>query len=147
MKTLFKSGGVLGLALFAAPAVAHPGRAADNGFVSARSAASVVSTGPLLADASNTRMRIGLTLLAPRPGAAERLPAPGELEFPASPSAVMCRSDDHGYRECRTPFHGPVALSREVATTRCVEDVNWGWRNGAVWVDRGCSAVFVRTGG
>jgi hypothetical protein len=146
MKTLLKPGCALALALFATPAAAQVDRAADNVFASASFTASTVPTGPLLAGASRAQMRIGLTLVAAQAGASERLPTPAELEFPASPNAVMCRSDDHGYRECRTPFHGPAALSREVATTRCVEDVNWGWRNGAVWVDRGCSAVFVRTG-
>jgi hypothetical protein len=47
---------------------------------------------------------------------------------------------------CRTPFHGPVTLSREVSATRCIEHRNWGWRDGAVWVDQGCGAVFVRVG-
>lgn len=147
MKTLLKPGCALALALLAAPAAAHVGRVAGDVFAPVPHFISSVPTGPLFAGASRAQMRIGLTVVAAQPGVAERLPAPAELEFPASPNAVMCRSDDHGYRECRTPFRGPVALSREVAATRCVEDVNWGWRNGAVWVDRGCSAVFVRIGG
>lgn len=88
-------------------------------------------------------MRVGLVLVA-----ADELqatpPAPSQLDFPASPSAVMCRSDTEGYRECATPFRGRVVLSREVDDTRCVEGRNWGWREGAVWVDHGCSAVFLR---
>jgi hypothetical protein len=146
MRVRFTPGCVLFLALLAAPAAARVDRPADDLFASARLTASAVPSGPLLAGASRSQMRVGLTIVAAQPSAAEPLPTPAELDFPASPNAVMCRSDDHGYRECRTPFPGPVVLSREVATTRCVEDINWGWRNGAVWVDRGCSAVFVRTG-
>jgi len=111
---------------------------------------SVVVT--LLADASSSRMRIGLTLVPSVPAEAA-VPGPASLGYPASPNAVLCRSDDQGrsddqanrgYRECRTPFKGPVTLSREVGASRCIEDHNWGWREGAVWVDRGCGAVFVR---
>ena len=106
----------------------------------------------LLADASSSRMRIGLTLIPSGPAEAS-VPEPASLGYPASPNAVLCRSDDQGnrgdradrgYRECRTPFKGPVTLSREVGATHCIEDHNWGWREGAVWVDRGCGAVFVR---
>ena len=109
----------------------------------------VVST--LLADTSSSRMRIGLTLVPAGP-ADTPVPEPASLGYPASPNAVLCRSDDQGrgdkvgrgYRECRTPFKGPVTLSREVGATRCIEDHNWGWRDGAVWVNQGCGAVFVR---
>ena len=100
----------------------------------------------LLADASSSRMRIGLTLVASAPADAA-VPEPASLGHPASPNAVLCRSDAHdsrGYRECRTPFHGRVVLSREVGATRCIEHRNWGWHDGAVWVDQGCGAVFVR---
>lgn len=92
---------------------------------------------------TSAQLRIGLVLVA-----ANELqtvpPAPSQLDFPASPSAVLCRSDAAGYRECATPFRGRVLLSREVDNTRCVEGRNWGWREGAVWVDRGCAAVFLR---
>ena len=90
-------------------------------------------------------MRVGLTVVAAE-SMTVALPEPSSLGYPASPVAVMCQSDDHGYRECRTPFHGPVTLSREVASTRCVEGRNWGWQEGTVWVDQGCAAVFVRVG-
>jgi hypothetical protein len=100
---------------------------------------------PMVASSSSAQMRVGLTLAPPdSPGA--RLPDPASLDFPASPNAVLCHSPDQGYRECRTPFRGPVKLSREVTGTRCIEDRNWGWRNGAIWVDQGCGAVFLRIG-
>lgn len=92
---------------------------------------------------ASAQMRIGLVMVA-----ADALqavpPVPSELDFPASPSAILCRSDTAGYRECATPFRGKVVLSRELDNTRCVEGRNWGWREGAVWVDHGCAAVFLR---
>lgn len=92
--------------------------------------------------ASSSRMQVGLTLVS---GPTEAvLPDPASLDFPASASAIRCESEDQSYRECRTPFHGPVTLAREVSGTRCIEDENWGWREGRVWVDRGCAAVFMR---
>lgn len=97
------------------------------------------------AGTSSGQMRVGLTIVDPQQ-AAEPLPVPAELDFPASPHAVLCDAKGQGYRECRTPFRGPVQLSRETAGTRCVENRTWGWREGAVWVDGGCAAVFMRTG-
>lgn len=103
---------------------------------------------PLMAEVSTGVMRVSLRVVP----AGEALPIgtpvpePSSLRHPASPNAVLCRSDDHGYRECQTPFRGRVTLSREITATRCVEHRNWGWREGAVWVDQGCGAVFVRVG-
>lgn len=94
------------------------------------------------AGASSARMQVGLTLVSP--GEETALPDPSSLDFPASANAIRCESESRGYRECRTPFHGPVTLAREVSATRCVEDENWGWHQGRVWVDRGCAAVFMR---
>lgn len=97
------------------------------------------------AGTSQGQLRVGLTIADPSQVEAP-LPDPAELDFPASRNAVLCDGQGRGYRECRTPFRGPVTLSREIATTRCVEDRNWGWREGLVWVDGGCAGVFMRTG-
>lgn len=91
----------------------------------------------------SAQMRVGLVLVA-ADDLPDAPPAPDQLDFPASPSAVLCSSDAAGYRECATPFRGRVVLSRELDDTRCVEGRNWGWREGAVWVDHGCAAVFLR---
>lgn len=91
----------------------------------------------------SAQMRVGLVLVAADDFPAAP-PAPDQLDFPASPSAVLCSSDAAGYRECATPFRGRVVLSRELDNTRCVEGRNWGWREGAVWVDHGCAAVFLK---
>lgn len=144
MTTSFKRGSwALCLAMLAIPAAAsgEPARVIVTGDASPR----VVV--PQLASASSTRMRIGLTLVAAEP-ADTPLPDPASLGYPASPNAVLCRSDDQGYRGyrvCRTPFQGRVTLSREVGATHCIEHRNWGWHDGAVWVDQGCGAVFVST--
>lgn len=144
MTTSFKRGGwALCLAMLAIPAAAHNGP--PNRVIVTGHASSGIAV-PLLADASSGRMRIGLTLLAPDSAepADAPLPEPASLGYPASSNAVLCHSDDQGYRECRTPFQGRVSLSREVGATRCIEHRNWGWHDGAVWVDQGCGAVFVR---
>ncbi|MFP7724137.1 DUF3011 domain-containing protein [Lysobacter sp. D1-1-M9] len=95
--------------------------------------------GPMLAGTSRGQMRVGLTIVAPADE-----PAADEEGFAGLDAEVRCESSDLGYRECRTPFRGAVKLSHELSEVICVEGGNWGWRAGAVWVDRGCSAVFVK---
>lgn len=92
---------------------------------------------------SSAQFRVGLVLVA-ADELQQPLPTPAQLDFPASANAVMCRSDTSAYRECATPFRGNVVLSRELGGTGCVEGGNWGWREGAVWVDQGCAGVFLR---
>ena len=105
--------------------------------------ASVAASTVPIAGRSSSQIRVGLVLVAPDELQAP-LPAPAQLDFPASPSAVMCRSQTSAYRECATPFRGNVVLSREFGGTGCVEGGNWGWREGVVWVDHGCAAVFLK---
>lgn len=96
--------------------------------------------GPMLAGTSRGTMRVGLTIVAP-PQAADDATIPLD---PATASAhVRCDSPGLGYRECALPFRGPARLSHEVSEVMCVEGGNWGHRDGVVWVDRGCSGVFV----
>ena len=97
------------------------------------------------AAASSGVMRVGLTLVDEQ--VSLRLSDPASLDFPATARAIRCESDGQRYRECQTPFHGPVTLAREVSGTRCIRDQNWGWREGRVWVDQGCAAVFVTAAG
>ncbi|MBF6025685.1 DUF3011 domain-containing protein [Lysobacter niastensis] len=145
MTTRWKhTGWAFGLTLLTIPAAAHIGRD-ERAFAERRP---MQAAAPLmLADATSGRMLIGLTIVSPQEQASDApLPEPASLGYPASRNAVLCHSDDHGYRECMTPFHGRVSVSREVSSTRCIENRNWGWREGAVWVDQGCGAVFVRVG-
>jgi len=138
---------VLGLlACLSLPAAAHYGRSTSTPVVPQ---AAVASTGlaysQWYAGASSGVMRVGL-ILVDGPSASP-LPDPASLDFPATSRAIRCESAGRGYRECQTPFHGPVTLAREVSGTRCIQDQNWGWREGRVWVDQGCAAVFVTTAG
>ncbi|MFZ3042702.1 MAG: DUF3011 domain-containing protein [Thiobacillus sp.] len=128
------------------PSAGHYGR----GERAPLAATSAAASAPLAqsrwhAGAASGVMRVGLVLVD-APSQAPPLPDPASLDFPATSRAIRCESDSQQYRECQTPFRGPVRLAREVSGTRCVEDQNWGWREGRVWVARGCSAVFVRIG-
>ncbi|MFD0739157.1 DUF3011 domain-containing protein [Lysobacter koreensis] len=125
------------------PAVAHYGQGEAARIVPATGSAQP-GYPQWHAGAAGGRMRVGLTLIAEP--TESPLPDPASLDFPATSRAIRCESEGQRYRECRTPFRGPVTLAREVSGTRCVEDENWGWREGAVWVDRGCAAVFLRIG-
>lgn len=141
--------GLIGLALLLAslamPAAAHYARTPTASLPAAAAvhAARNPRSGWYAGRASGS-MRVGLTLVGEQ--GEKTLPDPAGLGYPATPRAIRCESGARGYRECRTPFRGPVTLAREVSDTRCVEDHNWGWREGTVWVDRGCAAVFVRIG-
>jgi hypothetical protein len=66
---------------------------------------------------------------------------------PGSGASVLCESQNHRYRECRTNFRGNAVLSENISDTRCVEGQNWGSRDGMVWVDRGCKGRFVQGSG
>lgn len=127
------------------PAAAHYGRGELAPFAPTSAAASAPwAQSQWHAGASSGVMRVGLVLVDEQSQAP--LPDPASLDFPATSSAIRCESDGQRYRECQTPFRGPVALAREVSGTRCIEGENWGWREGRVWVDQGCSAVFIRIG-
>lgn len=133
------------LACLSLPAAAHAGRSASApGLPAATVATTGLAHSQWFAGASSGVMRVGLILVDDASAAA--LPDPASLDFPATSRAIRCESEGQRYRECRTPFRGPVTLAREVSGTRCVEDQNWGWREGQVWVDQGCAAVFVTSG-
>lgn len=129
--------GLLGLTLVIFPAAAQIDSEVPH--VEPRAPGSAVSSSGL--------MHIGLTITPPQalPSDAS-YPDPASLGHPATRNAVLCHSDDNGYHECVTPFRGRVSVSREVSDIRCVEGRSWGWREGFVWVDQGCGAVFVRVG-
>ena len=64
-------------------------------------------------------------------------PGPGPI------ASMVCESNDGRYRECRTGFRGPAAITQNISSTRCLEGQNWGSRLGMVWVDKGCRGRFV----
>ena len=135
--------GMLTLALCALPMLAaarvDAPRAAGVDLPVAAAPGLLRQAGPMLAGASRGTMRVGLTIVAP-----PEADASGAALDPAAEAAqVRCDSPGLGYRECALPFRGAARLSHEVSEVMCVEGGNWGHRNGVVWVDRGCSAVFV----
>ena len=57
---------------------------------------------------------------------------------------LRCESHDGQYNFCNT--YGNVSsaqLRRQLSDTSCRLNVSWGYRNGGIWVDRGCRAEFV----
>ena len=71
------------------------------------------------------------------------------LAFTALPAAaqstVLCESLDGKYRECRLDGVGIATLARQVSDNACIEGQTWGYRDGRIWVDRGCRAQFTLT--
>ena len=59
---------------------------------------------------------------------------------------VRCESDGNAYRECRTNFRGRAVVQRQLSSTRCYENQNWGQRPGVIWVRSGCRAEFRDSG-
>ena len=63
------------------------------------------------------------------------VPATAETTF-------RCESMDGKYKECRAVGDGSVFIAKQLSDTRCVQGETWGWRDGVLWVDRGCRADF-----
>jgi len=59
---------------------------------------------------------------------------------------VTCESANGAYRECRTNFRGRAVVQRNLSSTRCSENQNWGQRQGMIWVRGGCRAEFRDSG-
>ena len=60
-------------------------------------------------------------------------------------TTVRCESTDGRYRECDIDGIGRIALTRRLSDTSCVEGESWGFRDGKVWVSKGCRAEFALT--
>lgn len=61
--------------------------------------------------------------------------------------SIECRSTDYRYNRCDTDWRD-ARLVRQLSGSRCVRGQTWGIdRRGNVWVDRGCSGVFVEARG
>jgi hypothetical protein len=60
--------------------------------------------------------------------------------------AVECVSHNFSYVRCEVPWRD-ARLVRQLSDTACIRGQNWGIRQGALWVDRGCGGRFVATGG
>lgn len=57
--------------------------------------------------------------------------------------SVTCASDHGDYRTCAwNERYGRPRLLEQHSQTACTEGRTWGYRNGQVWVDRGCRGRF-----
>ncbi len=57
-------------------------------------------------------------------------------------STVLCESRGGGYRECYSGFSDSPVIVEQLSGSLCVEGRTWGHRPGAIWVSKGCRAVF-----
>ena len=64
----------------------------------------------------------------------------------ATGGTIRCESTNNAYRECRTNFRGRAVVQRNLSSTRCTENQNWGQRQGMIWVRSGCRAEFRDSG-
>lgn len=56
---------------------------------------------------------------------------------------IQCESSDGRLRTCGSNLVGRAQLQRQISKQRCVENSNFGLRNGSVWVNGGCRGVFL----
>lgn len=71
--------------------------------------------------------------MGPGPG-----PGPGGQQV-----SVQCESTDGRLRTCGSNLVGRATLQRQISNQRCIENSNFGLRNGSVWVNNGCRGVFL----
>jgi len=55
---------------------------------------------------------------------------------------ATCESKDGRYRECSVSFTGRAQISRQLSSSACVYNRDWGQRLGMIWVSNGCRAEF-----
>lgn len=55
---------------------------------------------------------------------------------------VRCESTGHDRQRCRVDTRGGVRLVRQISSTTCRQDRNWGYDRNGIWVDNGCRADF-----
>ncbi|CAN7251166.1 DUF3011 domain-containing protein [Phyllobacterium sp. LjRoot231] len=55
--------------------------------------------------------------------------------------SVRCESRKFRYRECDADMRRP-RIARQLSKTPCIAGDSWGYNRGAIWVDKGCAAVF-----
>lgn len=60
----------------------------------------------------------------------------------ASGPQVTCESVGNQHVECPMDTRGNVRVVRQLSHSPCTEGVSWGLSKHAVWVERGCRAVF-----
>lgn len=60
---------------------------------------------------------------------------------------LRCESVDGKYHECGNKLYGTPQVVQQLSSTHCTLDRNFGLRNGKLWVNLGCRAVFKVTDG
>ncbi|MDR6631539.1 hypothetical protein J2X72_000310 [Phyllobacterium sp. 1468] len=55
--------------------------------------------------------------------------------------SVKCESRNFRYRECDADMRRP-RVARQISKRPCIAGDSWGYNRGAIWVDKGCAAVF-----
>ena len=67
----------------------------------------------------------------------------GLFSLASKAEVIHCASEGYRYNTCSTYGYADMAyLVRQTSSTNCVEGQNWGFENGAIWVDNGCSGDF-----
>ena len=56
---------------------------------------------------------------------------------------VICESRDGRYNFCRTGYIRQAQIYRQLSSSRCQYQYNWGYRSDGVWVNNGCRAEFL----
>lgn len=75
------------------------------------------------------------------------VPASGNGAGPGAGATIRCESIGGRTQTCETGFRGAAVLSRQLSSTRCVANQNWGQRRGSIWVSGGCRGEFRAAGG
>lgn len=80
-----------------------------------------------------------------RPGPGPGYPGPGPGPGPRPPrfESVYCGSQDYRFNNCPVRgFIDYVEVEAQHSRSACVRGQTYGYNNGSIWVDRGCSATF-----
>lgn len=56
---------------------------------------------------------------------------------------ATCESQDGRYRECPVNFTGRAQIYRQLSSSACIYNRDWGQRFGMIWVSNGCRAEFL----
>ncbi len=60
--------------------------------------------------------------------------------------AVECRSENYSRSRCDVPW-ADARLVQQLSGTNCIRGRTWGFDRRGLWVDSGCSGLFVEAGG
>ena len=66
----------------------------------------------------------------------------GDASWQGDLRVISCQSNDGRYSRCFTRTDGQVTLVRQLSSTPCVLQRNWGYDLNGVWVNDGCRGEF-----